>query len=164
MSLYKVQTKGVKTFVPGLILVHKDIEFSFWRVDTTGIKSAIIKHAIVSCLGEGLFHIRTPASEDPITVLKYRLQPCLVTLPSGFIWSHTKVGPFFQRGIAQARYLEMFPNINAAWAFLIVQECCQLGRTFSVPAFLHSTRINDHLHAISEVIGIAIKLLLWNAC
>lgn len=59
----------------------KDIEFSFRLDGTAGIKSAIMKDAIVSTLGKGLFHVRTPASENPITVLKYRLQPRFTPLP-----------------------------------------------------------------------------------
>lgn len=59
----------------------KDIEFSFRLDGTAGIKSAIMKDAIVSTLGKGLFHVRTPASDNPITVLKYRLLPRFTPLP-----------------------------------------------------------------------------------
>lgn len=59
----------------------KDTEFSFRLDGTAGIRSAIMKDAIVSTLGKGLFHVRTPASENPITVLKYRLQPRFTPLP-----------------------------------------------------------------------------------
>lgn len=59
----------------------KDNEFSFRLDGSAGIRSAIMQDAIVSSLGKGLFHIRTPVSEDPLTILKYRLQPRFTPLP-----------------------------------------------------------------------------------
>ncbi|KAK9101698.1 hypothetical protein Sjap_018952 [Stephania japonica] len=59
----------------------KETEFSF-RVDgTAGVKRFIMQSTRVSSLGNGLFHVRTTPSEDPLPILKYSLLPRLTPLP-----------------------------------------------------------------------------------
>ncbi|KAK9141454.1 hypothetical protein Syun_010854 [Stephania yunnanensis] len=59
----------------------KETEFSF-RVDgTAGVKRFIMQSTRVSTLGNGLFHVRTAPSEDPLPILKYSLLPRLTPLP-----------------------------------------------------------------------------------
>lgn len=60
---------------------EKDTEFSF-RIDgTAGIKRAALQSSRISSLGNGLFHVRTPPSEEPILILKYSLQPRFTPVP-----------------------------------------------------------------------------------
>ncbi|KAL2338634.1 hypothetical protein Fmac_013080 [Flemingia macrophylla] len=59
----------------------KETEFSF-RVEGTGaVKRFVIQSSRVSSLGDGLFHVRTTASEEPIPIIKYSLVPRLTPLP-----------------------------------------------------------------------------------
>eukprot|EP00249_Psilotum_nudum_P003491 c16903_g1_i2 orf=220-2154(-) len=59
----------------------QDTEFSFRLDGIAGISKAVMRSAALSSLGKGLFHVRTPPSEDSITVLKYRLHPRLTPVP-----------------------------------------------------------------------------------
>lgn len=59
----------------------KETEFSF-RIDgTTAVKRAVMQSSSVSSLGNGMFHVRTPASDEPIPVLKYSLMPQMAPIP-----------------------------------------------------------------------------------
>ncbi|CAN1333656.1 hypothetical protein LINPERPRIM_LOCUS36111, partial [Linum perenne] len=59
----------------------KETEFSF-RVDNTkSVKRFVMQSSKVSSLGNGMFHVRTPASDEPIPILKYSLMPKLTPLP-----------------------------------------------------------------------------------
>uniref|UniRef100_A0A7N1A987 MHD domain-containing protein n=1 Tax=Kalanchoe fedtschenkoi TaxID=63787 RepID=A0A7N1A987_KALFE len=59
----------------------KETEFSF-RVDGTGgVKRFVMHNSSVSSLGNGLFHVRTAPSDEPIPILKYSLLPRLTPLP-----------------------------------------------------------------------------------
>lgn len=59
----------------------KETEFSF-RVDGTGgVKRFIMQSSRVSSLGNGMFHVRTAPSDEPIPILKYSLLPRLTPLP-----------------------------------------------------------------------------------
>lgn len=59
----------------------KETEFSF-RVEGTGaVKRFVIQNSRVSSLGNGMFHVRTAASEEPIPIMKYSLLPRLTPLP-----------------------------------------------------------------------------------
>ncbi|XP_042501825.1 uncharacterized protein LOC122079430 [Macadamia integrifolia] len=59
----------------------KDTEFSFQLEGTTGIKRIVMQSSRVSSLGNGMFHLRTASSEEPIPILKYSLLPRLTPLP-----------------------------------------------------------------------------------
>ncbi|KAF9616638.1 hypothetical protein IFM89_030872 [Coptis chinensis] len=59
----------------------KETEFSF-RVDgTTGVKRFVMQNSRVSSLENGIFHVRTAASENPLPILKYSLLPRATPLP-----------------------------------------------------------------------------------
>ncbi|KAF8035320.1 hypothetical protein BT93_C1369 [Corymbia citriodora subsp. variegata] len=59
----------------------KETEFSF-RVDgTSAVKRFVMQSSRVSSLGNGLFHVRTAPSDEPIPILKYSLLPRLTPLP-----------------------------------------------------------------------------------
>ncbi|CBI17836.3 unnamed protein product, partial [Vitis vinifera] len=59
----------------------KETEFSF-RIDgTSGVKRFVMQSSRVSSLGNGMFHVRTAPSEEPIPILKYSLLPRLTPLP-----------------------------------------------------------------------------------
>lgn len=59
----------------------KETEFSF-RVDgTSGVKRFVMQSSKVSSLGNGMFHVRTAPSDEPIPILKYSLLPRMTPLP-----------------------------------------------------------------------------------
>ncbi|XP_010688483.2 uncharacterized protein LOC104902407 [Beta vulgaris subsp. vulgaris] len=59
----------------------KETEFSF-RIDgTNAVKRTVVQNSRVSSLGNGMFHVRTPASEEPLPVLKYSLMPQMTPVP-----------------------------------------------------------------------------------
>ncbi|CAN0908454.1 TSET complex member tstC [Linum grandiflorum] len=59
----------------------KETEFSF-RVDNTkAVKRFVMHSSKVSSLGNGMFHVRTAASDEPIPIFKYSLVPRLTPLP-----------------------------------------------------------------------------------
>lgn len=59
----------------------KETEFSF-RIDgTTAFKRVVMQSSLVSSLGNGTFHVRTTASEDPLPVLKYSFMPQMTPIP-----------------------------------------------------------------------------------
>ncbi|CAM8984036.1 unnamed protein product [Rhodiola kirilowii] len=59
----------------------KETEFSF-RVDGTGgVKRFVMNNSSVSSVGNGMFHVRTAPSDEPIPILKYSLLPRLTPLP-----------------------------------------------------------------------------------
>ncbi|XWS28093.1 hypothetical protein CRYUN_Cryun25bG0036200 [Craigia yunnanensis] len=59
----------------------KDTEFSFRVEGTSSVKRFVIQSSRVSSLGNGMFHVRTAPSEEPIPILKYSLLPRLTPLP-----------------------------------------------------------------------------------
>lgn len=59
----------------------KETEFSFKFDTNPGVKRVAMQGSRVSSLGNGLFHIRTAASDEPIPILKYSLQPRLTPIP-----------------------------------------------------------------------------------
>lgn len=63
---------------------NKEIEFSFSLKETSGIKRAIVRGAAASSVGKGVFHVRTRPSEQPMTILKYYLQPNFTPVPLRF--------------------------------------------------------------------------------
>ncbi|KAK4781332.1 hypothetical protein SAY87_017438 [Trapa incisa] len=59
----------------------KETEFSF-RVDcTSSVKRFVMQNSHVSSLENGIFHVRTEASNEAIPILKYSLLPRLTPLP-----------------------------------------------------------------------------------
>lgn len=59
----------------------KETEFSF-RVDgTTSVKRFVMQNSRVSSLGNGMFHLRTSGSDEPIPIFKYGLVPRLTPIP-----------------------------------------------------------------------------------
>ncbi|KAF5176889.1 muniscin carboxy-terminal mu-like domain protein [Thalictrum thalictroides] len=59
----------------------KETEFSFRIDDTAGVKRFVMQSSRVSSLGNGIFHLRAAASEDPQPILKYSLLPRATPLP-----------------------------------------------------------------------------------
>ncbi|KAI9125754.1 hypothetical protein K1719_003172 [Acacia pycnantha] len=59
----------------------KETEFSFRVEGTSAVKRFVIQNSRVSSLGNGLFHVRTAASDEPIPIIKYSLLPRLTPLP-----------------------------------------------------------------------------------
>ncbi|KAL8149490.1 uncharacterized protein LOC141708772 [Apium graveolens] len=67
--------------VPPKTSDDKETEFSF-RIDgTSGVKRFVMQNSRISSLGNGLFHVRTAPSSDPIPILKYSLLPRSTPLP-----------------------------------------------------------------------------------
>ncbi|RAL48769.1 hypothetical protein DM860_001089 [Cuscuta australis] len=59
----------------------KETEFSFKVDGTSGIKRLVMQNSLVSCLGNGIFHLKTAPSKEPIPIIKYSLLPRLTPLP-----------------------------------------------------------------------------------
>lgn len=59
----------------------KETEFSFRVEGTSAVKRFVIQSSRVSTLGNGMFHVRTSASDEPIPIIKYSLVPRLTPLP-----------------------------------------------------------------------------------
>lgn len=59
----------------------KETEFSFKVEGTDGVKRFVVQSSRVSSLGNGLFHVRTAPSNEPIPIMKYSLLPRLTPLP-----------------------------------------------------------------------------------
>lgn len=82
--LARVGLMGViylKTMPPKGSGEEKETEFSFRVEGTSAVKRFAMQSSRISSLGDGLFHVRTPPSEEPIPILKYSLQPKLTPLP-----------------------------------------------------------------------------------
>ncbi|GER32597.1 hypothetical protein STAS_08672 [Striga asiatica] len=60
---------------------NKETEFSFKVEGTEGVKRFAVQGSKVSSLGNGVFHIRTGPSDEPIPIIKYSIQPRLTPLP-----------------------------------------------------------------------------------
>ncbi|KAL1086139.1 hypothetical protein V6Z11_D08G097000 [Gossypium hirsutum] len=67
--------------MPPRVSGDKDTEFSFRVEGTSSVKRFVIQSSRCSSLGNGMFHVRTPPSEEPIPILKYSLLPRLTPLP-----------------------------------------------------------------------------------
>ncbi|XP_004249173.1 uncharacterized protein [Solanum lycopersicum] len=59
----------------------KETEFSFKVEDTAAVKRFVMQNSRVSSLGNGLFHVKTAPSNEPIPIIKYSLLPRLTPLP-----------------------------------------------------------------------------------
>lgn len=70
----------LKTLPPKTV-GDKETEFSFRVDNTSAVKRFVMQGSRVSSLGTGMFHVRTAASDEPIPILKYSLQPRLTPLP-----------------------------------------------------------------------------------
>ncbi|KFK27297.1 hypothetical protein AALP_AA8G364100 [Arabis alpina] len=82
--LARVGLMGViylKTMPPKGSGEEKETEFSFRVEGTSAVKRFVMQSSRISSLGNGLFHVRTAPSEEPIPILKYSLQPKLTPLP-----------------------------------------------------------------------------------
>ncbi|EXB54750.1 hypothetical protein L484_012850 [Morus notabilis] len=60
---------------------NKETEFSFRVEGTSPVKRFVMQSSRISSLGNGLFHVRTAASEEPLPILKYSLLPRSTPLP-----------------------------------------------------------------------------------
>ncbi|KAG5583611.1 hypothetical protein H5410_054238 [Solanum commersonii] len=58
-----------------------ETEFSFKVEDTAAVKRFVMQNSRVSSLGNGLFHVKTAPSNEPIPIIKYSLLPRLTPLP-----------------------------------------------------------------------------------
>ncbi|MBA0553779.1 hypothetical protein Golob_012928, partial [Gossypium lobatum] len=67
--------------MPPKVSGDKDTEFSFRVEGTSSVKRFVIQSSRCSNLGNGMFHVRTAPSEEPIPILKYSLLPRLTPLP-----------------------------------------------------------------------------------
>uniref|UniRef100_A0A1J3ITD2 FCH domain only protein 1 n=1 Tax=Noccaea caerulescens TaxID=107243 RepID=A0A1J3ITD2_NOCCA len=82
--LARVGLMGViylKTMPPKGSGEEKETEFSFRVEGTSAVKRFAMQSSRISSLENGLFHVRTAPSEEPIPILKYSLQPKLTPLP-----------------------------------------------------------------------------------
>ncbi|KAL6980133.1 hypothetical protein U1Q18_021782 [Sarracenia purpurea var. burkii] len=59
----------------------KETELSFRIEGTSGVKRVVMQSSRVSSLGNGMFHVRTAPSEEPIPILKYSLLPRSTPIP-----------------------------------------------------------------------------------
>ncbi|XP_057545510.1 uncharacterized protein LOC130824491 [Amaranthus tricolor] len=59
----------------------KETEFSFRIEGTNAVKRTVAQSSRASSLGNGMFHVRTAASEEPLPILKYSLMPQMTPIP-----------------------------------------------------------------------------------
>ncbi|XP_050218492.1 uncharacterized protein LOC126669157 [Mercurialis annua] len=59
----------------------KETEFSFRVDNTSSVKRFVMQSSRISSLGNGMFHVRTAPSDEPLPILKYSLLPRLTPLP-----------------------------------------------------------------------------------
>ncbi|XP_059295834.1 uncharacterized protein LOC132049155 [Lycium ferocissimum] len=71
----------LKTLPPKSSDDNKETEFSFKVEDTAAVKRFVMQNSRVSSLGNGLFHVKTSPSNEPIPIIKYSLLPRLTPLP-----------------------------------------------------------------------------------
>lgn len=71
----------LRTLPPKLSGDNKETEFSFRVEGTSAVKRFVIQSSRVCNLGNGMFHVRTAASNEPIPIIKYSLLPRLTPLP-----------------------------------------------------------------------------------
>uniref|UniRef100_A0A2P2LRS3 MHD domain-containing protein n=1 Tax=Rhizophora mucronata TaxID=61149 RepID=A0A2P2LRS3_RHIMU len=67
--------------LPTKIAGDKETEFSFCVDNTNAVKRFVMQSSRVSSLGNGMFHVRTAPSDEPLTILKYSLLPRLTPVP-----------------------------------------------------------------------------------
>ncbi|KAL4302864.1 hypothetical protein GQ457_10G006240 [Hibiscus cannabinus] len=67
--------------MPPKVSGDKDTEFSFRVEGTSLVRRFVIQSSRVSSLGNGMFHVRTAPSQEPIPILKYSLLPRLTPMP-----------------------------------------------------------------------------------
>ncbi|KAL8041028.1 hypothetical protein ABFX02_10G138700 [Erythranthe guttata] len=82
--LARVGLKGVvylKTVPPKPSSDNTETEFSFKVDGTAGVKRFVVENSKISSLGNGLFHVRTPPSDEPMPIMKYSLLPRMTPLP-----------------------------------------------------------------------------------
>lgn len=82
--LARVGLMGVvylRTVPPKSSSDDKETEFSFKVEGTSDVKRFVVQSSRVSSLGNGLFHVRTAPSEEPIPIIKYSLLPRQTPLP-----------------------------------------------------------------------------------
>lgn len=75
MGLVYLRTLSPKT------AADKETEFSFRVDNTSAVKRFVMQGSKVSSLGNGMFHVRTAPSDEPIPILKYSLLPRQTPLP-----------------------------------------------------------------------------------
>lgn len=71
----------IKTLPPQSSDGDKETEFSFRVEGTKAVKRFALQSSRVSSLENGMFHVRTAASEEPIPIMKFSLLPKLTPLP-----------------------------------------------------------------------------------
>ncbi|XP_019177974.1 PREDICTED: uncharacterized protein LOC109173154 [Ipomoea nil] len=71
----------LKTMPPQKPSDDKETEFSFKVDGTGGVKRFVMQNSLVSSLGNGMFHVKTTPSNEPIPIIKYSLLPRLTPLP-----------------------------------------------------------------------------------
>ncbi|XP_078433877.1 muniscin carboxy-terminal mu-like domain protein [Wolffia australiana] len=59
----------------------KETEFSFKLETTPAVKRVAAQASLVSSLGDGVFHVRAPFSDQPVPLLKFSLQPKFSPIP-----------------------------------------------------------------------------------
>ncbi|XP_065848780.1 uncharacterized protein [Euphorbia lathyris] len=75
MGVVYLKTLPVKT------AGDKETEFSFRVDNTSSVKRFVVQSSKVSSLGNGMFHVRSTPSDEPLPILKYSLLPRLTPLP-----------------------------------------------------------------------------------
>lgn len=72
-----VYLKTLPTKVSG----DRETEFSFQVDSTSAVKRFVMQSNRVSSLGNGMFHVRTAFSDEPLPIIKYSLLPRLTPVP-----------------------------------------------------------------------------------
>ncbi|KAJ1443902.1 Tryptophan synthase beta subunit-like PLP-dependent enzyme [Sesbania bispinosa] len=103
--------------LPAKTAGDKETEFSFRVEGTSVVKRFAIQSCRVSSLGNGMFHVRTAASDEPMPIMKFSLLPRLTLLPLRvrLIKRHTGMKGTGKWTVRQAAGLSIAaPNIEAS--------------------------------------------------
>jgi hypothetical protein len=76
-TLARVGLKGTLYLrtLPPKKAAGRETEFSFQLEGTSQMKRAALQSTLLSNLENGLFHVKTPSKEEPISIMKYSLLP-----------------------------------------------------------------------------------------
>lgn len=113
--LARVGLMGVvylRTLPPKTSGDNTETEFSFRVEGTSAVKRFAVQSSRVSSLGNGLFHVRTAASEEPIPIMKYSLLPRLTPLPLRVRLIKRHTGSFLSVMIQYASNPDLLTPLN----------------------------------------------------
>lgn len=88
------------------------------------MQRAIVRGAAASSVGKGVFHVRTRPSEQPMTILKYYLQPNFTPVPLRFRYCLAIFSYFSIFCILSIRCMVLIFGKNLDFSLLLFVRVC----------------------------------------